>query len=74
MVSLLVSGPSCHRFNSQRSPKNCSEEKIVDAADVNLRLEYVDQIHLVLASGKLVLLKNHMTANYLPDGFGAQWY
>ena len=47
-------------------PKKISEEKIVDVAEVNQRrwleesglwLENVDQTHLVLASGKLVLQK-----------------
>ena len=47
-------------------PKKISEEKIVDVAEVNQRrwleesgqwLENVDQTHIVLASGKLVLQK-----------------
>ena len=45
-------------------PKNISDEQIVDVAEINQRLnvresqqwlENVDQTHLVLASGKLVL-------------------
>ena len=47
-------------------PEKISEEKIIDVAEVNQRpskeestqwLENVDRIHLVLASGKLVLKK-----------------
>ena len=71
MVSILASRPSCPRFDSQRSQKNF-RGKIVNVAEVNqLRclekseqwLENVDQIHLVLASGKLELQKNSFNSN-----------
>ena len=59
------------RILACRVPKIISEEKIVHVAEVNQQrcseesrqwLENVDQTHLVLASGKLVLQKR-MTAS-----------
>ena len=65
MVSILASGPSCHRFHSWDS-WYFSKEKIVTFAEVNQCrcledsgqwLENVDWTHLVQASGKLVIQK-----------------
>ena len=62
---VLASWPSCPGFDSQHC-WNAFREKMADAALVNQRccleksgqwLENVDQTHLVLASGKLVLQK-----------------
>ena len=68
MVSYLASKTSC--LGSIPSiPKKISEEKIVDVAEVNQRccteecvqwLENVDQTHLELVSGKLVLGKSYV--------------
>ena len=64
MVIILASGPSCHRFDSQRSQNLFFHGKKVDVAEVNQRRcqeesgqwpENVDQTHLVLAIGRLVL-------------------
>ena len=77
MVSILASGPSSLRFDSQCSPKKF-RGKIVDVAGVNQQrcseesgwwLENDDQTHLVLANCKLVLQKVDITSTfYLPKG------
>ena len=65
MVGILASGPSCPGFDSKHSQKKL-REKIVDVAEVyqlccleesGQWLQNVDQSHLVLAGGKLVLQK-----------------
>ena len=65
MVRFLASGHSCPWFYSQHSPKN-----FIDVAEFNQWrrldkcvqwLENLDQSHLVLASGKPVLQKHHVT-------------
>ena len=71
MVSYLASKLSC--LGSIPSiPKKISEEKIVDVAEVNQRccteecvqwLENVDQTHLELVSGKLVLGKSYFSSS-----------
>ena len=68
MVSVFASGPSCHGFDSQDS-QNLIIGKIVDVAEKNqqrcleeseLWLENVNQAHLVLARGKLLIQKATM--------------
>ena len=65
MVSIRASLPSCRRLNSQSSQKQF-QRKFFYVAEVNQRrcleksgqwLENVDQTHLVLGSGKLLLQK-----------------
>ena len=78
MVCILASGPRCPGFDSQ-CPKFFSEEKIINVAEVDQQrcleesgqwLENVDQSHLVLASGNLVLQKmSHLQATKLPSFF-----
>ena len=62
MVSILATGPSCPRFDSQHSQK-FGEEKIVNVSEVNQRrcleesrqwFENVDRTHLALAGDKQV--------------------
>ena len=64
-ASILSSGPSCPGFDSGHS-RDFFRGKIVKVAEVNQRrcqeesgrlIENVDQTHLVLAGGELVLLK-----------------
>ena len=64
VVSIFASEPSCLWINSS-FPKNISVEKNAGVAEVNQQLclkesgqwlESVDQTHLVLASGKLVVV------------------
>ena len=63
IVGIIASGPSCPGFDSQHSQKKF-KVKIVNVSEFNQQcslvergqwLENVKQIHLVLASGKLVL-------------------
>ena len=78
MVCLLASGPRCPGFDSQCS-QFFSEEKIIIVAEVDQQrwleesgpwLENVDQSHLVLARGNLVLQKtSHLQATKLPSFF-----
>ena len=63
MASVLASGPSCPRLNSQHYQK-IFRGKIVNGAEVHQSLEQsgqwldnVDRTHLVLASGELLLQK-----------------
>ena len=73
MVSILASGPNCPGFDSQRSHTNFGGKKFNVAEDSLQRwleesgqwLENVDQIHLVLASGKPVLQKRRFKLDEL---------
>ena len=65
IVIILASRPIWPGFDSQHS-RTFSEEKLVDVAEVSQRhcseeigqwLEYVNQTHLVLVTGKLALQK-----------------
>ena len=66
MVSILTSGPSCPGFNVTAFPIFFQKFFFVNVAEVNQwrcleesgqLLENVDQTHLVLSSGRLVLQK-----------------
>ena len=62
MISMLVSGPSCLRFDSQHS-QFFSDENIVEVAELKKGahwLENVDQTHHVLAGTKLVMQKGQL--------------
>ena len=78
IICFLASGPRCPGFDSQ-CYQIFSEEKIIIVAEVDQQrcleesgqwLENVDQSHLVLAMGSLVLQNtSHLQATKLPSFF-----